>query len=1272
MTFCPALARAGDVDDQTYPLLTAAPLATPPAIDGVVADDEWPTASTTGVLMLRTGAVARYQPLFLIAYDAARLYVAGRLPLAAGVRPQVTVMERDGPVWQDDAVEIFLDPSHSHSDYYQFMVNSRGVVWDSHRKDASWDCDLRCAAYIADDEWTFELAIPWSDLGFPEPPRGRPLGFNLCWDRVTPTEQHGTWSPLKETFHEPQRFGHLILGTNVTPVRLVSLGPLWAGRWAVRGGVIGETKDGVVLTVDVRPAGTDAALYSKEQRLGAESLVVLDGEVPDADGSPTPGEYVFSYRFIAGSEVVARAVIPVDIPEYVSWKTYPVEGVVEVKCNAAVLTERALKPARFMVSLLRDGTTERAAEAPLDEASEDARTSLSIAGLPPGDYTLAVVAEDDDRKVVARHEAPFDMPPPAYWLGSSEGLAPDLPVGWPAVQAESSTVNVWGREYRFDGGPFLTSAVSQDAALLATAPIVARVRWSGGEGILTGPRAELVELSPARAVLRAQAAAGPFRTEADITVEFDGMIRTDFTVAAPAGTTIEHLALSIPLKAEYAKYLYHYPGRWGSAYNAGALPPEGWRHSFKPVVWLGDEERGFCWFAETDEHWFPLDNEQAIEIRREGDAVILRLNVIASPRRLDGALSYSFGFQATPVKEVTEDVWDFRICHHGRYGLESLPYAVPTPVTYPAQGNIRLDQGTAEMWVVPMFDPDPTVPQDVNRGAFNQDLFTVRLPDDALIGFYWNIDDRGMRFYLKDGTQYPVILGAPCAWKMGEPHHVAVTWGEEARIYADGRVLRTADYRGTVARDLKGAEIRLGADRSHFIVDEMRISDIARSEFDLTAPLAADDHTLLLDHFDDAFTPDGYLRTAPEKSAGEGGTVTVGAAFVPARFGRGVRLFQEPGRELTYLDRLAELGVRTIVFHEHWTDIQDYPATTHGEALHRLVKACHERGIRLLLYFGYEMSNIAPEYPYYSDECLVYPRAGGYTRQPEQTACIVCYGSHWQDFLVSGIARIMDEYGIDGVYLDGTANPFDCANLHHGCGYRGPDGSPRKTYRIFDVRRTMKRIYNVVKGRRPDGLVNVHQSTCMTIPTLAFATSYWDGEQFGAIESGIEVFDLLPLDAFRAEFMGHQWGVPAEFLCYNRPYTYPQAMAFTLLHDVLVRGSLGGSLEMESALWREMEDFGRRDAEWLPYWSNQDVARVQPATCKASIYNRGPLGAMLVISNLAQEEASARIALDTVALRLPERATARDVLSGEPLPWDDGALRASLGPLSFRVVHIAP
>ena len=179
------------------------------------------------------------------------------------------------------------------------------------------------------------------------------------------------------------------------------------------------------------------------------------------------------------------------------------------------------------------------------------------------------------------------------------------------------------------------------------------------------------------------------------------------------------------------------------------LPAAGLHSAFKPFVWLGDHERGFAWFAESDRNIRVREADREIEIGDTGETVTLRVNLITVPYELTGPLEYTFGFEGTPVKPGRPDAWDYRIVHSGHY-------------------------------------------------------------------------------------------------------------------------------------DMTGAE----------------------------------------------------------------------------------------------LDRLVRAGVRTICFHQHWTDIQNYPETTRCAQLDQLVAACHQRKIQLLLYFGYQMSDIAPEWRDYHDECLVAPEPG--------------------------------------------------------------------------------------------------------------------------------------------------------------------------------------------------------------------------------------------------------------------------------------------------------
>lgn len=862
--------------------------------------------------------------------------------------------------------------------------------------------------------------------------------------------------------------------------------------------------------------------------------------------------------------------------------------------------------------------------------------------------------------------APEGKQPP--WLGCPAGrLRPgEVPPPWTPLQASNGVVKCWGREYRFKGTGLPEQIKTAGREILA-APVRV-IALSQGRRLTSDTAAgssARIEGGPAHMTIRHRGKEGP--AYADSWVEYDGVLNMDITVQGPNGGAIGELTLEIPIKAEYAKYYHFWPGRWGSTYNSGAIPEEGLKLPFKPYVWLGDEERGLGWFCESDKGWEPLDRDGCIEIAREGDTVVFRLHLrTAEAEPMEERLTYTFGLQATPVKPRPKDFHSWHICHGAYYGMESQPWRQTGTLSYPLEGNLSPTAGTLEAWVVPMFDTNVEVKKGENRGIYNREFVRFNLADGAVASLYWNIDDRGMRFYVREPDQsLSIVLGSHSDWTKGQAHHVALTWGDEIRIYVDGKLKAQHAFQGLFGRDadITGGNIVFGGGPCEFIVDELRISSTPHTQFALDKPPTKEQDTLLLDHLDSEFTPDGRRRTRAS------GLPSAGTHFVEGRFGQALQLFDR-SEAMTALARAKELGVRTLIYHESWTDIQNYVETTHKEQLKALVKACHKRGIKLLLYLGYEMSDIAPEWDQYHEECLVYPRAGGYKRQPKQTAYIVCYRSHWSDFMCKGIAHMMDEYDIDGIYLDGTSEPWGCANVRHGCGYKAPDGSIRPTYPVLAVREHMRRLYMIVKRRKPNGFVNVHQSTCMVMPTLAYATSYWDGEQLGSLPEAEDPLSVIPLDAFRAEFMGHQWGVPAEFLCYSpHPYTTAEALAFTLPHDVVIHPGLGRQLEEVAQVWKAFEEFGVDEAQWIPYWRADNPAKPQAKGLLVSLYRRDGR-ALLVVSNLQRKAGLAQVHLNLGALGIGPQVRAADAVTGDALEVTDGVLQVPMDAFSARLVAV--
>ncbi len=381
-----------------------------------------------------------------------------------------------------------------------------------------------------------------------------------------------------------------------------------------------------------------------------------------------------------------------------------------------------------------------------------------------------------------------------------------------------SDVNCWGRTYGFSQGPLPAEVVTRSASILA-GPIRltgqaqnTTLAWSGGQSRVT-------EQKPAHAVLSGQAGAIGLQLSGETLIEYDGMIRCDLTLTPAQGkATIQELTLEIPLKPEHARYLYHFPGRWGSVSNSAYLPQGGWQNPFKPFVWLGDEDRGFAWFCESDRNWFPLDNKTALTIERTPQATILKCHLIASETQIDRPLTYTFGFQATPVKQPDKTVWDYRIVHHGNYGLET-QRAVPGggKIVYPAAGHIRREEGTFECWYRPAVDSERQLPFEQRTYPGNREMFTVELRSGQAgsnYGLYWNGTVQGLVAWARTDGAVTDNPGYSFDWKAGQWHHIAMTWDKQhLRLYLDGKLVSETPNKGFLAAALDQAEIRIGGDR---------------------------------------------------------------------------------------------------------------------------------------------------------------------------------------------------------------------------------------------------------------------------------------------------------------------------------------------------------------------------------------------------------------------------------------------------------------------------
>lgn len=88
-----------------------------------------------------------------------------------------------------------------------------------------------------------------------------------------------------------------------------------------------------------------------------------------------------------------------------------------------------------------------------------------------------------------------------------------------------------------------------------------------------------------------------------------------------------------------------------------------------PMIWLGNDQRGLCFLAESNHGW-AHKNLPDQQLLRQGGEVVLRLNVIQEPVTITADRSFSFGFLPTPARKMTPG-WRMLNCSFSQNFSES-------------------------------------------------------------------------------------------------------------------------------------------------------------------------------------------------------------------------------------------------------------------------------------------------------------------------------------------------------------------------------------------------------------------------------------------------------------------------------------------------------------------------------------------------------------------------------------------------------------------------
>ena len=352
-----------------------------------------------------------------------------------------------------------------------------------------------------------------------------------------------------------------------------------------------------------------------------------------------------------------------------------------------------------------------------------------------------------------------------------------------------------------------------------------------------------------------------------------------------------------------------------------------------------------------------------------------------------------------------------------------------------------------------------------------------------------------------------------------------------------------------------------------------------------------------------------------------------------------------------------------------------YPEAVKMTEYKKLIDTRHAQGLRILQYLclSCQASNI-PEFRFYSKYWkmgYIDSMSADVVRYNAVFAAVAPGGKDYSDFITWKTDRFMTESGIDGLYHD-NAFAYDSKNIQTPQGYLR-DGKLHSTFAIFDSRALYRRITAMTRTHTNNPFNLAHMSGKVMIPILAYHEAYMDGEHFrNRIKDHYP--DMLPLDMFRAEYMGRQWGITPyflpEFTAENAKKVKPTRglMALLMIHDVRITLAWCNYDVVNKAL-DALDEFGYADSDFIPYFASIPPAQTDMKDVYISAYKKDDGSVLLIVGNMSREKRSGKIIINLKKLGLGSFCTV-DWLDKKKLQVKNASLNLNVPGQGYRMIML--
>ena len=702
-----------------------------PTIDGRLNAGEWDKAPVlTYFHDYRdfNDVLARKQTIARVTYDDRNLCFAWECE-TLGEKVVGEIRERDGRVYDDDSVEILIAPAGldpKPTAVFHFIGNAWASVYDERSVgrgpgDSRWNGDWVFRVSRSKSHWQGELSIPFAGLGTKPPAPGDAWRINVCRNSRNPKmgdAQISSWARC----HSPKPFidvsgmGTLVFGRDEARVTALPMMDFLVGRNPAKARLYGGYADGAHCKwrVAIGEGQSPPRLLEVERRIAKGIFTLIKFAAPastqalrqarydliDADTDKVLWRQTFGFNPQPPLKV-----------ETVTW--FPL-GYVEVNID---VRRMSVRPANVSARVLSSDGSAAAPELVSPLRNGLAHVKVPTKALKVGEkYRLTITAHAPGGEALARRHIPLCVHGPPDCIDPTAGVSNKVLPPWTPMTAERKQVTCWGRTYDFSQG-FLPNAIHTRGQQVLAAPVSITCEVAGRRVSWQRDQITFSEIAPNRAVMTGAHGSPLLAADAKVTGEYDGVFRFDLTLRPKRPLKVDSLTLCIPVKANHARYLQ---------FNNGILRESGfaivrghgwqWKRRFMPLLWLGDDERGLCWFAESYQAWRPYDRPDTVVVRREKDVVYLDLNILKNVT-LSDPLSLTFGLQATPVKPVPKDRRAVRVfMYRGGPVNEGRPLEYRLPVSPQELAK----QGIGTVVFSTYWAEHSCVPRPFHRSAFKK------------------------------------------------------------------------------------------------------------------------------------------------------------------------------------------------------------------------------------------------------------------------------------------------------------------------------------------------------------------------------------------------------------------------------------------------------------------------------------------------------------------------------------------------------------------------